>query len=105
HETVDICGIEIQPHDVLRFHVRGGEDLDQIFPGELELRDEITRMHRGAARVIRGLTGNVKHALAGRDLDRLIDVKFAEPRLGIDRTNLHENDLLQENASAWTAFE
>src|SRR5271169_6408510 len=96
HEPIDICCIEIQPHDILGFHVRRGEDLDQILPGELKLRNEIARVHRGAARVVRGLTGHIKHALAGRDLDRLIDIKGAEPRLGIDRTNLHENDLLRE---------
>jgi hypothetical protein len=49
------------------------------------------------------LTGHVKHALAGRDLNRLIDIKSPEPRLGIDWTNLHENDLLREVASARTA--
>src|ERR1700730_17502464 len=61
HETFNICGVEVQANDVRGFHVRGGEHLDQIFPRKLELRDQIAWMHRGAVRVVRGLTGHVKH--------------------------------------------
>jgi len=88
HESVYICSVEVQSHDVLWFHVRGGEDLDQILPRKLELRGEITRMHGCAVRVIRSLAGYIERPLSSCYLDRLIDVERSKPSLGINRTNL-----------------
>src|SRR5215472_12036632 len=89
HESVYICSVEVQSHDVLWFHVRGGEDLDQILPRKLELRGEITRMHGCAVRVVRSLAGDIERPLSSCYLDRLIDVERSKPSLGINRTNLH----------------
>ena len=77
-------------------HVRGCEYLDEVLPGQPELGDEITRVHRRTARVVGGLTGHVQNALAAGHFDRLIDVeRLGEERLGIDGTSLHRGVLLR----------
>src|SRR5262249_21225199 len=89
HEAIDVGRIEVQADDVGRLHAGRLQHLDEVRPGLARLRYDVARVQRRTLRVVRGLAGHVQDALTTLHLDRLVDVKRAEPRLRIDRTDFH----------------